>query len=68
MSIVSENIKRRFVGHKTIGFVVEGILEGNALNDGRQHNRETLDDIIHDLTKFRNTLPTVEEYTEEGRL
>jgi hypothetical protein len=68
MSIVSENVKKHFVGHKTIGFVVEGILEGNPLNDGRQSNRETLDDIIHDLTKFRNTLPTVEEYTEEGRL
>jgi len=68
MSIVSENVKKRFVGHKTLGFCVEGIIEGNALNDGRQHNRETLDDLIDDLVKFRNTLPTVEEYTEEGRL
>ena len=68
MSIVSENVKKHFVGHKTIGFVVEGLVHGNAFSDGHQHNRETLDDLIYDLNKFRDSLPTVEEYAEEGRL
>ena len=68
MSINLSINKKHFVGHKTIGFVVEGLGHGNAFSDGHQHNRETLDDLIYDLNKFRDSLPTVEEYAEEGRL
>ena len=68
MSINLSINKKHFVGHKTIGILVEGLVHGNAFSDGHQHNRETLDDLIYDLNKFRDTLPTVEEYAEEGRL
>ena len=68
MSINLSINKKHFVGHKTIGFVVEGLVHGNAFSDGHQHNRETLDDLIYDLNKFRDSLPSVEEYAKEGRL
>ena len=68
MSINLSINKKHFVGHKTIGFVVEGLVHGNAFSDGHQHNRETLDDLIYDLNKFRDSLPSVEEYAKEGKL
>ena len=75
MSIISEKVEKHFPSHTDIGMEVEGIVHANAFFDEYQHNRETLDDLIANLSKaladlvqYRNTLPTVDEYMESGRL
>lgn len=68
MSIVSEKAEKRFPSHTNIGMEVEGIVHSNAFFDKHQHNRETLDDLISDLIQYRNTLPTVDEYIESGKI
>lgn len=38
------------------------------LNCPHAHHRENLNDIIADLKYYSNTIPTVEEYHEAGKL
>jgi hypothetical protein len=68
MSIVSNTEEKRFPSHTDVGMQVEAIVHGNAFFDKRQHNRETLNDLIHDLVRYRNTLPTADEYMAKGIL
>ena len=68
MSIVSENEEKKFVSHTEIGMEVEGIVHSNALFEQHQHNREALNNLITELTEYRDRLPTVEEYLKSGRL
>ena len=68
MSIIYENAEKKFQSHTDIGMQVEAIVHGNAFFDKHQHNRETLNDLIHDLVRYRHTLPTADEYMEAGRL
>lgn len=39
-----------------------------SAGQGREHSRETLDDIISDLTRFRDSLPTVQDYLDANEL
>lgn len=68
MTIVSEKAEKEFASHTTIGMVVEGLVHGNAFFDRHHHNRETLNQLILDLIKYRDSLPTIEEYVESGRI
>ena len=42
-------------------------LVDNNFND-REHARESLDDIIYDLKRYRTSLPTVEQYFKANLL
>ena len=68
MSIVSENAEKKFLTHTEIGMNVEGIVHGNALFDPHQHSRISLNHLILDLIKYRDSLPTIEEYIKSGRI
>ena len=68
MSIVSENEEKKFISHTEIGMTVEAIVHSNALFDPHQHNRESLNNLITELIKYHDSLPSVEEYVKSGRL
>jgi len=68
MTIVSEKEEKEFPSHTTIGMVVEGLVHGNAFFDKHQHNRETLDHLIYDLIRYRDSLPTTTDYILSGRI
>ena len=52
--------------HKQIKAKIKDLVDGN-FND-REHARESLDDIIYDLKKYRSSLPTVEQYFKANLL
>lgn len=68
MSIVSEKAEKNFASHTEIGMEVEGIVHSNAMFDPHQHSRVSLNQLILDLIKYRDSLPTIEEYMESGRI
>lgn len=68
MSIVSENAEKKFLTHTEIGMNVEAIVHSNALFDPHQHSRVSLNHLILDLIKYRDSLPTIEEYVQSGRI
>ena len=68
MSVVSENAEKKFLTHTEIGMNVEAIVHGNALFDPHQHSRVSLDKLIVELIQYRDSLPTIEEYVQSGRI
>ena len=52
--------------HKQIKAKIKDLVDGN-FND-REHARESLDDIIYDLKRYRSSLPTVEQYFKANLL
>tara|TARA_B000000557_G_C20488914_1_gene322923 strand:+ start:281 stop:487 length:207 start_codon:yes stop_codon:yes gene_type:complete len=68
MSIVSDNAEKNFPSHTNIGMEVEAIVHSNAMFDPHQHSRVSLNQLILDLIKYRDSLPTIEEYAQSGRL
>jgi hypothetical protein len=67
-TIVSDNAEKNFPSHTNIGMEVEAIVHGNALFDPHQHSRVSLNQLILDLIKYRDSLPTIEEYVKSGRI
>ena len=53
--------------HETISKAVDYIVKMN-MDNGFEHNRESIDDLIRDLSQYRDELPTCEEYMEKGEL
>ena len=53
--------------HEKINDTVKELVEAN-MNFHGEHNRESLDDLIADLTQYRDSLPTCEEYMEANEL
>ena len=52
--------------HKQIKAKIKDLVDGN-FND-REHARESLDDIIYDLKRYRTSLPSVEQYFKANLL
>ena len=52
--------------HKQIKAKIKDLVNGNFSD--REHARESLDDIIYDLNKYRAKLPTVEQYAKANLL
>ena len=57
---------KEYTSHKQIKAKIKDLVNGN-FND-REHARESLDDIIYDLIKYRTKLPTVEQYWKANLL
>ena len=55
-----------YTSHKQIKTKIKDLVDNN-FND-REHARESLDDIIHDLKRYRASLPTVEQYFKANLL
>ncbi|MDB4396118.1 hypothetical protein N9Z65_00735 [bacterium] len=59
----------RFPKHDRINTEMHNIVSKNiASSVGREHARETLDDVIADLIQYRDSIATVEEYLEKNYL
>ena len=55
--------------HENIEEQIIDLVQGNIESSrGHQHMREVLDDIIVDLTYFRNALATPEQYLKKNLL
>ena len=52
--------------HKQIKAKIKDLVDGNFSD--REHSRESLDDIIYDLNKYRKQLPSVEQYAKANLL
>lgn len=52
--------------HKQIKTKIKDLVDNN-FND-KEHARESLDDIIYDLNRYRASLPTVEQYFKANLL
>lgn len=52
--------------HEQIKAKIKDLVDGNFSD--REHARESLDDIIYDLKKYRAKLPTVEQYAKANLL
>ena len=60
---------QRFPIHDRINFEMHNIVSKNIQSStGREHARETLDDVIADLIQYRDSIATVEEYIEKNYL
>lgn len=58
-----------YMTHENIEEYIMDFVKGNIENSrGHQHMREILDDIILDLSNFRNALATPEQYLEKDLL
>ena len=59
----------RFPKHDWINNEMHNIVSENiASSEGREHARETLDDVIADLIQYRDNIATVDEYMEKNLL
>ena len=52
--------------HKQIKAKIKDLVNGNFSD--REHARESLDDIIYDLKRYRTSLPSVEQYAKANLL
>ena len=52
--------------HKQIKAKIKDLVDGNFSDS--EHARESLDDIIYDLKRYRSSLPTVEQYFKANLL
>ncbi len=60
---------QNFPIHDRINFEMHNIVSRNIQSSiGREHARETLDDVIADLIQYRDSIATVEEYIEKNYL
>lgn len=57
---------KKIATHEDIKKKVHEIIDANFVES--EHARESLDDIIHDLQRFRSSLKTIEEYFAAGLL
>ena len=53
--------------HEEIGDKVNVLVQGN-MNFSCQHNRESLDDLISDLTQYRQSMANVDDYMKKNLL
>lgn len=58
---------KQYPTHEEIAEQIMKLVNLN-LNCPHTHHRENLDDIIADLKYYRDTIPTVNEYYEAGKL
>ena len=59
----------RFPKHDRINTEMHNIVSENiASSVGREHARETLDDVIADLIQYRDSIATPDEYMEKNLL
>jgi len=54
--------------HQTIKDMIVTTVANNCEWDTHQHYREILDDIIHDLQQYADTLPTADELLSANKL
>ena len=60
---------QHFHHHDRINFEMHNIVSRNIESSaGREHARETLDDVIADLIQYRSNIATVEDYMEKNYL
>ena len=57
---------KKITSHEDIKKMVHEIVDGNFTD--YEHARESLDDIIYDLQRFRSTLKSVTGYEKAGLL
>ena len=63
------NVADDYPTHEEILSNIREIVDENiGYSEGREHSRETLDDIISDLVQYRNGLPSAEDYMKGGKL
>ena len=63
------NVADDYPDHEQILANIREIVDENiGHGEGHQHSRETLDDIIDDLVRYRNGLPSAEDYMKGGKL
>ena len=64
-----DNVADDYPDHEQILANIREIVDENiGHGEGHQHSRETLDDIIDDLVRYRNGLPTADDYMKGGKL
>jgi len=63
------DVSEDYPAHEEILSNIREIVDENiGHGEGREHSRETLDDIISDLAQYRNGLPSAEDYMKGGKL
>ena len=64
-----DNVADDYPTHEEILSNIREIVDENiGYNEGREHSRETLNDIIDDLVQYRNGLPSTDDYMKGGKL
>ena len=61
------NNTTNFATHEEIYAMMLKLFNAHA-NFKRMHNRENLDDLIADLSQYRDTLPAISDYIEHNLL
>jgi hypothetical protein len=59
---------KAYADHEEIIDFMKTALSGNLEGVECMHAREILDDVIHDLVGYRDTLATCDEYLKAGKL
>ena len=57
-----------YADHEEIIDFMKTVLSGNLEGVECMHAREILDDVIHDLVDYRDTLVTCDQYLQAGKL
>ena len=65
MRVKEQNV---YADHEEIIDFMKTALSGNLEGVEYMHAREILDDVIHDLVGYRDTLATCDEYLKAGKL
>jgi hypothetical protein len=60
-------MQNNYPTHEEIATQILAIVNGN-LDCACAHNRENLNDIIQDLLRYRESIPTVSDYAEKNLL
>ena len=64
-----DNVADDYPDHEEILSNIREIVDENiGYDEGREHSRETLNDIIDDLVQYRNGLPSTDDYMKGGKL
>ena len=63
-----DNVADDYPDHEEILSNIREIVDENiGYDEGREHSRETLNDIIDDLVQYRNGLPSTDDYIKGGK-
>ncbi len=63
-----DNVADDYPDHEEILSNIREIVDENiGYDEGREHSRETLNDIIDDLVQYRNGLPSTDDYMKGGK-
>lgn len=65
MRVREQNV---YANHEEIKDFIKTTVSGNMKGEEYMHAREILDDIIHDLMDYRDTLATCEQYIKKNLL